>query len=89
MTTLTVIELDDVHDTAPQTHTKVRIYYAGIEVDFKGYGTRCQDEGYGYPVLIEIRNGVPHVLIWTDINNEDATHVISLEGAAESKRKPE
>jgi len=32
-------------------------------------------------VYIENREGVPHVIIWGDINSEDPTHVISLEGA--------
>lgn len=51
----------------------------GIYLSFSGYGANvCPEAGIVY---IENRNGVPHVIVWADIDSEDPTHVISLEGA--------
>lgn len=66
-----------------------------IAVEFKndsfcimpeGYGDSCSTYDSGVPVMLEIWEGELRVLIWADINQEDPTHVISLEGARESKR---
>lgn len=58
----------------------------GIFVEFEGYGD-CP--GCDYPVMIEVWNGELRVVIWSDINKEDPTHIISLEGAHLSKLKEE
>ena len=58
----------------------------GIFIGFAGYGDAGSADGHGIPVMIESRDGIPYVLIWADINNEDPTHEISLANAAESKR---
>jgi hypothetical protein len=51
----------------------------GIDLSFSGYEAKtCPQAGIVY---IENRNGVPHVIVWADINSDDPTHVISLEGA--------
>ena len=50
------------------------------------YGEQCSKDGYGHPVLIEVYQGELRVIIWSDINQEDSTHIISLEGAKEDKR---
>ena len=53
-----------------------------------GYGDYCsRKDGHGQQVMIENRHGVPHVIIWADINEEDPTHIVSLAGAAESERR--
>jgi hypothetical protein len=61
--------------------------HGGILVGFEGYGDFFSENGAGWPILIENRDGVPCVVIWSDINKEGPTHVISLENAAESKFK--
>ncbi|MDV3001011.1 MAG: hypothetical protein N5P05_002617 [Chroococcopsis gigantea SAG 12.99] len=46
----------------------------GIDVFFDEYGTySC--------LLIEISDGSLKLIVWADINSEDPTHVIELEGA--------
>jgi hypothetical protein len=37
--------------------------------------------------LLESVNGHLRVIIWADINAEDPTHIIDLEGARETARK--
>ncbi len=58
----------------------------GVSITFPGYGDLISGVD-GIPVYVEYRNGIPHVIIWGDINQEDPTHTISLEGAAMAKRK--
>jgi hypothetical protein len=53
----------------------------------KGYGDCGSPDGHGLPVKIEWYDGDLWVLVWSDINNQDPTHKISLSGALESKRK--
>jgi len=45
------------------------------------------DMDKGYPVLLELYQGEYRLYVWGDINDEEPTHVISLEGARETKRK--
>jgi hypothetical protein len=54
-----------------------------------GCGDACSQDGSGFPVLVELYGGDLRVVVWSDINQEDPTHIISLKGAAESLRLPE
>jgi hypothetical protein len=66
-----------------------------INIDIESYGSdiEIQPDGYtgihgsGCPVLIELWNDELRVVVWGDVNQEDPTHIISLEGAKESNRK--
>jgi hypothetical protein len=51
----------------------------------KGFGDNGSMPGFGTPLMVENRGGVPFVCVWDDINREDTSHVISLEKAAEDK----
>lgn len=55
----------------------------------EGYGEKTAFDGGGHPVVIEFYKGELRLLVWGDINSEDPTHTISLEGARESARKRE
>lgn len=57
-----------------------------LEIGADGYGEKTAKEGYGFPVIIEYHEGHFRVIIWGDINKEDPTHIISLEGAKENVR---
>lgn len=59
----------------------------GIIVRPKGYGDSVSNEAEGCPILIELFEGHPRVIVWDNINDEDSTHVISLENAQESLRE--
>lgn len=58
-----------------------------IEIRPIGYGDCTSKKGYGCPVIIERWEGDLRLVVWGDINKEDPTHIISLEGAKESLRK--
>lgn len=51
-------------------------------------GTKGMDDDHGYPVMFEIYNNVPRLIVWADINQEDPTHIIDLSGSKTYQRKP-
>ena len=51
----------------------------------EGYGDSVSSEGNGTPVLLEVYEGKLRLVVWSDINQEDPTHIIELSGAKESK----
>ena len=79
-----------LHDAA----IRGKMYYVTIEANGDGLfirpaglGDKCSREGEGWPVMLEVFDGVPRLIVWADINQEDSTHEIPLDGAAESRRK--
>lgn len=48
-------------------------------------GTGCYDGDYA-PIVIEWYDGVPRIIIWADINDQDPTHIIDMSKALESNR---
>jgi hypothetical protein len=63
---------------------RARVGAMGLSMGFEGYGNCC--EASGDVVFLELYEGELRLLVWSDVNNEDPTHVISLEGARESIR---
>jgi hypothetical protein len=61
----------------------------GVSMYFNGYSDCCSDDNIGAPVYIEQYNGELRVLVYSDINQEEPTHVISMEGARNTKRLSE
>jgi hypothetical protein len=61
----------------------------GVAIFFDGYGDCTSQDDSGTPVYIEKFDGKLQVRIYADINSEDPTHNISLEGARLEKRKPD
>lgn len=72
----------------PGIPTEVEIDNHSIYLYPEGYGDAGTENGYGCPVMIERWEGGLRVVIWGDINREDPTHIISLEGARENLRDP-
>jgi len=61
----------------------------GIYIRPHGYSDYSSTDGNGCPIMIEIVNGVPTVIVWGNINEEEPTHRADIEGAAESNRVEE
>lgn len=59
----------------------------GIELSFDGHTTLVEEDGA--PVYIEYHNGEVLVHIWGDVNEEEATHHISLADARKSAANPD
>jgi len=77
---------DEIDETDSTLRVRVEATSNGIAIMPEGYGDMCSPDGRGMPVLIERFNGELRVVIWGDINQEDQTHIISLEGAREELR---
>ena len=85
-----VTPLTDTHPEHPGTiRAKLRAGGTSIELYFEDYGVAGALVGHGPPVIIEHWGGELRVIVWADINSEDPTHIISLEGAKETCRAPE
>ncbi len=74
-------------DNGMEVPITIRTSHYGVEIGAVGYGDKVTQPGYGIPVLLELHEGELRVVIWSDINQEDPTHIISLANARESKRK--
>lgn len=59
-----------------------------IEIGAEGYSDYNSADDTGAPIEINNDGGELSVSLWTDINNEDPTHVVSLSGARNECRKP-
>ena len=57
-----------------------------MAIRVEGYGDSLSPDDCGTPILTEKYDGELRVVIWGDINQEDPTHIISLEGARVDKR---
>ena len=91
-------EHDQAHSTTlrdahPDYDAKLPIRLAvspnGVSLYAEGYGDRTSAEGHGTPVFLELYRGELRLVVWADINKEDATHVIPLGGAREDRRQPD
>ena len=79
---------DNFPDKSKQSiNLSIDISDIGLVVKAEGYGDAHSSEGNGYPIMLEVYEGDLRLLVWSDINNEDPTHIISLNGARESLRR--
>tara|TARA_R110002033_G_scaffold135713_6_gene175487 strand:- start:34256 stop:34876 length:621 start_codon:yes stop_codon:yes gene_type:complete len=58
----------------------------GLSIHVAGYSDHTSTDDTGAPVYLEQYNGELRVIVYGDINQQDPTHVISLEGAKVSER---
>ena len=77
---------DEKHPDVPG---RIEIGPGGVEIFFEGHGTCCMQPGKGSLIFIEVYEGRLVMRIWADINSEDPTHVIDLEGSREAARTDE
>ena len=57
---------------------------SSISIFPHGYGDFGSAEGSGCPLFLELHQGRLRLVVFADINREDPTHIIDLEGARES-----
>lgn len=68
----------DADDPSVRREVELEIESHGIAIRPVGYGDYFSLDGQGAPIFIEFRNGVPAVVIWDDVNNEEPSHTINL-----------
>ena len=88
---LPVAELEDQGVNDPENAETVPVGICtgqdGLIVVAYGYGDFGSSRGYGSAVVIENYQGSLRLLIWGDINREDAVQIIDLAPAKESARE--
>ena len=72
--------------TGAQRKAVVNIGSYGITVSVDGYGEHTMQDGHGEPIFIEFYDGKLWVRTWADINQEEPTHNIDMQGALETTR---
>jgi len=80
--------LVDQYDEKPQKKVDVKVECSNgsIYIMPEGYGDGSTEDGSGCPLMVEIWEGQLRIVAWADINVEDPTHIISLNGAREDLR---
>jgi hypothetical protein len=88
-TVLTFTLQDDSGNEGVLNHIKgtLSVDKYGIAIAFDGHTMFTEDNGA--PLYIEYHHGEVLVHIWGDVNEEDATNHISLEGARQSAANPD
>jgi hypothetical protein len=49
-------------------------------------GDYCSPDGQGSPIMLQYHKSI-QLVVWSDINQEDPTHIIPLENALQCNRK--
>ncbi len=82
-----MLQVGDIANAAVHREIEVQVETHGIAIRPVGYGNKLSLDGEGSSVFIEFRDGIPVVVVWDDINNEEPSHIITLRKAAESNRR--
>lgn len=77
---------DQISDTPSELEVHVEFRNGSIFLYPKGYGDYCSEDGHGCPAVIELAEGKLRIVAWTDINIEDSTTIVELDGAREGLR---
>lgn len=85
--TAMAVEISDAFDGTAKYSVKITKTDSGIFLTPEGYGDYCSKDGEGKPVLLEVFAGIPRIVMWSDINKEDYTHLVELNNAEEKLRK--
>lgn len=76
-------------DAESRGSLKVRVVanHSAISVFPEGYGDCGSAEGHGSPFFLELYQDRLRLVVFADINQEDPTHIIDLDGAREDRRE--
>ena len=80
--------LFDKAEATPVKQVKAKITDEGdcICISAEGYSDGCSVKD-GQIAMLEVWEGELRLVVWSDINQEDPTHIISLEGAKIENRE--
>ena len=87
--TVTVeVELRDIDtNDKRQVPVKVVLQNGALFLRPEGTGDFISQDGHGFPIMLQYYEKSIRLVVWSDINQEDPTHIIPLDGALESARK--
>jgi hypothetical protein len=79
--------LNEDSERPPSLKGLIEIGVGTIMFNFDGYGDGGSPPEEGFPIAIRWDDNQLKLYVWADINREEATHIINLEGALEKARK--
>lgn len=82
------VTLTDTGSGVGEQEIKIFASPLGITIQPENYGDKTSDIGHGTPIWFELRDGELRLVVWSNINEECPTHVVSLSGAREDQRLP-
>lgn len=71
-----------------QQSLKFTVTERGVTIAAEGHGDYGSTSGHGSPLYLELYRGSLRLIVWSDINSEEPTHIIDLTGAREDRRTP-
>lgn len=81
------IVLKDVSDRSSDTlPVLIRFNGSGINISPQGYSDFDSPAGSGAPIYLEFYEGHLRLIVWSDINAQEPSHIIDLERAREEFR---
>jgi hypothetical protein len=80
--------VDQADPKTPHVTGSIKVDANGIYIAIDGYGEKAAEDGAGTPVGMELYEGKVRVMVWGDINDEDAI-ILEMDGAKESSREPD
>jgi hypothetical protein len=83
----TILDLADLPSDKTAIKVKISLDNQGIYICPEGHGEAAAEDGFGFPILIEKHEDEVRIIVWSDINDGDPTHIIDMKDAQESKRK--
>ena len=78
--------VDQADPEAPPVTGSIKVDHNGVYIAIDGYGEHSAEIGTGSPVGLELYEGKVRVLVWDDINTDDAI-IMEMDNAKESNRK--
>jgi len=85
-----LIDLEREEDAGDEVKKSIRVTVhqscGRLFIRPEGYGDASSYNGEGDPIMVELYGGELRVILWSDINQEDSTHIISMEDAQENRR---
>ncbi len=80
------ILLKDLADNGMQIKGYIENNNQTLAIHIDGYSDYCSNDDNGTPIYLELFNGKLQLIVYSDINQEDPTHIISLENCRNEKR---
>ena len=73
------------HDSVTRAEYEVQVQDStyGAFMRIKGMGDAVSARGRGWPIMIEMRAGVPWLVVWADASDPEPTHSIDMSKAWE------
>ena len=81
------ITLIDQSESKKKLPAKVDLRGGQISVWLAGHGDAGSMNAASRPILVELYDGEARTIVWSDIRQEDPTHIISMDGAKEERRE--